>query len=395
MSPLFSVVIPTRNRSGLLRAAIASVLRQASADFELIVSDNDSSDDTRGVVQAFADSRVSYVSTGRYLPLSGSWEFATSHATGEWVWVLGDDDVMADDALATFQGVITDGSPEIITCGTVRYYAPSHPVPNLGRNVIHGRHFVDEVSVVPSRKILEAYFSLQVSVETLVPHPSAICISQKVVSDVRRRTGLFFHPPYPEFTAIPLALACTSVVRCIWRPLIIVGITSASWGSNVIFGDPVAAWRDVGEPFTRTPLKGRYFTNGVAECLLLAQEYEPERLKDYRIPEEQYYRSYLDQMRFQAGLGRDTRDDEWAFGTALADLPAELRSRLRWTLRRSAIAKTLRRLGLLRAAKALYSVVRRDRHGSLVVIHGDAIGVRDIETCARQLEGIRAQLVRQ
>ena len=171
-APLFSVVVPTRNRAGLLATALSSVVQQTCPDFELIVSDNDSSDNTPAVATGFGDKRISYVKTSKYLPLSASWEFASSHATGEYLWLLGDDDVMARDALATFQNVISDGSPDIVVCGTVRYHAPSHPIPRL-RNIIHGRRYVDEVRRVPSREVLEAYFSLEVSVDTLRPHPSA------------------------------------------------------------------------------------------------------------------------------------------------------------------------------------------------------------------------------
>jgi len=45
--PSVSVVIPTYNRSKLLLKAIESVLRQTYADYELIVIDDGSTDDTR------------------------------------------------------------------------------------------------------------------------------------------------------------------------------------------------------------------------------------------------------------------------------------------------------------------------------------------------------------
>jgi len=44
--PLFSILIPLRNRVHLLKYVIQSVLNQYYDDYELIVSDNDSSDDT-------------------------------------------------------------------------------------------------------------------------------------------------------------------------------------------------------------------------------------------------------------------------------------------------------------------------------------------------------------
>ena len=50
MTPLFSVVIPTYNRSDLLVRAVQSVLAQTLDDFEVVVSDNQSTDDTREAI---------------------------------------------------------------------------------------------------------------------------------------------------------------------------------------------------------------------------------------------------------------------------------------------------------------------------------------------------------
>jgi hypothetical protein len=58
MDPRVSVIIATRNRAGMLGASIASVLAQTDRDFELIVVDDGSEDDTRAVVDAFEDSRL-------------------------------------------------------------------------------------------------------------------------------------------------------------------------------------------------------------------------------------------------------------------------------------------------------------------------------------------------
>ncbi len=52
-SPLFSIVIPTYNRSDLVQGAVRSVLGQTFDDFEVVVSDNCSQDDTREVIEAF------------------------------------------------------------------------------------------------------------------------------------------------------------------------------------------------------------------------------------------------------------------------------------------------------------------------------------------------------
>jgi glycosyltransferase involved in cell wall biosynthesis len=58
--PKVTVAIPTWNRAELLRRTMASVLSQTFTDFELVVFDNASTDDTEAVVHSFGDERVRY-----------------------------------------------------------------------------------------------------------------------------------------------------------------------------------------------------------------------------------------------------------------------------------------------------------------------------------------------
>lgn len=61
--PIFSVIIPTYNREKLISTAIDSVLSQTFTDFELIIVDDGSQDNTKGVIQKYIerDERVHYI----------------------------------------------------------------------------------------------------------------------------------------------------------------------------------------------------------------------------------------------------------------------------------------------------------------------------------------------
>ena len=60
-SPLFTVIITTYNRRDLVPRAIQSVLHQTYGDFELLLIDNGSTDDTRTIVQSIQDPRIKYI----------------------------------------------------------------------------------------------------------------------------------------------------------------------------------------------------------------------------------------------------------------------------------------------------------------------------------------------
>jgi glycosyltransferase involved in cell wall biosynthesis len=65
MPPSVSIIIPTFNRAAFLKEAVDSVCAQTTEDWELIVVDDGSTDDTPGVMAAFRDPRIRYVSQAR------------------------------------------------------------------------------------------------------------------------------------------------------------------------------------------------------------------------------------------------------------------------------------------------------------------------------------------
>ena len=59
-NPFFSIVVPTYNRAGFISKALDSVLIQTFNDFELIIIDDGSTDNTKEVIEKYNDSRIKY-----------------------------------------------------------------------------------------------------------------------------------------------------------------------------------------------------------------------------------------------------------------------------------------------------------------------------------------------
>jgi glycosyltransferase involved in cell wall biosynthesis len=97
--PAVSVCIPTYNRSKLLREAIEGVLDQSFTDFELIISDNRSEDDTESVVSSFRDSRIRYAKQKTNIGVVGNFNQCLALAKGRYVTIFHDDDIMLPNNL--------------------------------------------------------------------------------------------------------------------------------------------------------------------------------------------------------------------------------------------------------------------------------------------------------
>ena len=98
-SPRVSVIIPTYNRALFIRETIESVLTQTFSDFELIVIDDGSTDDTAEIVKMIRDVRLIYIyqiNQGR----SNARNHALRIAKGSYITFLDSDDVYLENKLA-------------------------------------------------------------------------------------------------------------------------------------------------------------------------------------------------------------------------------------------------------------------------------------------------------
>lgn len=96
-----SVVIPVFNRAHIVRDAIASVLSQTHQDFELLVVDDGSTDDTFRVVKGFSDSRIRCFRHGQNRGISAARNYGLREARGSLVSFLDSDDVWKPTKLQT------------------------------------------------------------------------------------------------------------------------------------------------------------------------------------------------------------------------------------------------------------------------------------------------------
>ncbi|MGY4626700.1 glycosyltransferase [Bradyrhizobium sp. USDA 4486] len=104
MDKLISIYLPTHNRRMLLERAIASVLRQTYANFELIIVDDGSTDGTSGYLTELGkiEQRVTIVANPKPLGPSKCRNMAVRLAKGEFVSGLDDDDEFTPDRLERF-----------------------------------------------------------------------------------------------------------------------------------------------------------------------------------------------------------------------------------------------------------------------------------------------------
>ena len=119
--PRFSVVIPVQNRADVVGRAIASVVSQTFADFELLVVDDGSTDDSVAAARAVADKRVKILRQ-EHQGIEAARAAGMQLAKGKWVLFLDPDDEVAPAWLARLGRLIDSTDAELVSCGGEQFY---------------------------------------------------------------------------------------------------------------------------------------------------------------------------------------------------------------------------------------------------------------------------------
>jgi hypothetical protein len=112
-----SICVPSYNAARFLPAAIDSVLAQDFADFELVVSDDASADDTAAVLSRYADPRLRVVRSEDRLGQAGNWNRCVELARAEYVVLLHADDELLPGYLERAVAVLdADEQVRLVHC---------------------------------------------------------------------------------------------------------------------------------------------------------------------------------------------------------------------------------------------------------------------------------------
>lgn len=115
--PTLSVVIPAYNNARTLAETIGSVLAQEDVDFELIVADHSSTDDTRKVMARFSgDARVTLLDTEAGGGAGRNWDRVSTAAQGDFLKLVCADDVLRPGTLARQSGILRSTGAVLTAC---------------------------------------------------------------------------------------------------------------------------------------------------------------------------------------------------------------------------------------------------------------------------------------
>ncbi len=196
-NPRFSIVIPTRNRHNTLEYALLTCLNQNFDNYDIIICDNCSSPETRETVESFESEKIKYIRSDRPLAMSQNWELAVSHADGEYVIVIGDDDGLLLNALSKIDKLLKELGVKALCWDPIFYNWPDCPKKIDGGPNRILIPLVRENQIVQSSKVISKIANCRMSTFNL-PQLYNSAIHRDLIALLKKRTGRIFSCRCPD-----------------------------------------------------------------------------------------------------------------------------------------------------------------------------------------------------
>lgn len=165
-TPFFSIIIPTYNRATFLPDTINSVLNQTFQNFELIIIDDASTDNTKEIVTSFNDSKITYYRNENNIERGASRNKGIELAKGKYICFLDSDDHYCANHLQTlFEAVQQNTTPALYFTNSYLLEERHEPVEKIVPDLLNG-------------DVLKYLL-------TYTPNPARVCIEKSILNECK------------------------------------------------------------------------------------------------------------------------------------------------------------------------------------------------------------------
>lgn len=238
--PLFTVIIPQKNRAEYLVHTLRTCMIQDYPNFEIIVSDDCSDDNSVEIVRELqrVDSRIKLFAHKQHLGMRDNFEFALNQVRPGYVMALGGDDGLVPGCIWEMYRIIKETGRQLVTWPLAGF---SYPIEQGGKNIFSVKRVRENgLTFIKSEDFLNRIAStFHYQVDDCPMFYMKGVVSTSLIEKVKSRTPdhCFYYCPTPDgFSGVVLAGEVEDYVYT-HRPLSIGGDTQKSQGKNYMRTD--------------------------------------------------------------------------------------------------------------------------------------------------------------
>lgn len=398
--PYFSILIPTYNRASFLPLAITSVLEQTFADFELIISNGGSTDNTKEAVGTFNDKRIKYVESQTRLSMGENYQRAFDSATGEFIIFFSDDDAFVPTMLERVERVIRDKRAKMVVFHTAYYYHEKFEEFNklISTNSLLFFSSTGEVSPVRSQDALPQMFvdlgilAAPKDTNHFQPYIGNIVCHYSIYNKIKQiRPQLF--PVIPvDVYLVAMILGLADEYYHLNEPLIV----WSRWSKNAtaslnMKGNSLRQHYEnllEGRTLNHVPVKFPLPLNLCVNALLQARQDLPDRMKEnLEIDWVGYFVNVYNNLVYLKSLDIETSEEVCEFYERLSEQPLDFQKTVHRKLSEMKfVLKHFIRQNLPFVEKAVKRILKDPTSSRLTIIKGNDAGFADFLEAARFLD---------
>lgn len=298
--PKYSLVVPTLDRAHLLEGTLDSLSRLDHDSYEVIISNNSSSDQTEAVAKRWTEtnSRFKYIKTNETLCMSDHWEFALGFVEGDYFLYVGDDDSFDRNILKVLDQYIAGDGAEGVYWRQAVYYYPSWFQENRAGNLyIHP--YTGRKWVIETKDVIRRMFDL--NLPKTFPLATSFCFKTSIVRSIVKEYGVFFVRPYPDYTATMMYLPSVTSYLYVDMALSVIGKSADSNAASLMQGPKERHQQFLndhkGQVYPHMPLKYNVILNGITECIKAVQLLRSKELAHHELNWVQYFRGMYNSIQ--------------------------------------------------------------------------------------------------
>ena len=183
---LVSIIVPTYNRANIIGDAIDSVFTQKYKNWELIVVDDNGSDNTEEVVNSYNDPRIRYLRNDINVGCGGSRNVGLQYAKGNYIGYLDSDNTLVEDFLLIMVNELSNHSNiDVIYCAQRLIFQKENKTEEKGirfapfhRPTLENHNYIDAGTIFHRRSIIEQGIKFNQNIRTWEDWHFLICATE-------------------------------------------------------------------------------------------------------------------------------------------------------------------------------------------------------------------------
>ena len=368
----YTVIIPTRDRADMLESTLRTCMRQTYENFEIIVSDNCSTDNTKEVVDRCNDPRIRYIIPDRRLSMSGNFEFALRHAEDGFVMFIGADDGIFPDAIEYVDTIVRKHGVDAVSCRQATYVWPNFPDRAIAGKLTFGG-WRDDVEIRRPDEWMKKTLNFQVHYCFDLPNLYCGFVHKRIINKAYKG-GTYFRSITPDAYAAFATAIFVDKYAFSHKPFSIAGASAKSNGASAMY--PTGDKSESNKFYAENDIE---FCDGFVNCpsyeIVMAEAFAklalafPELCAPYKIDYVAMLHTAL------ANANEKTADD---IRTAASKMAAYFKVKIEPSQSRRKSISLITKLNNM--FHALHGIITAER--CIAIQRSEDIGVRNIDDAA-------------